>query len=396
VKRPCPSIRSALLVFALGFLPAAAPAQPTSVDIPINHALEAIQAKSVLPGFCVAIVDASGVRYARGFGYANIAQQLPYTANTVQPIASVSKTLIAVSLMQSVEKGYFTLDTDVSAVVPFDVRNPRFPKIPITIRQLATHTSSIIDRDPFYGDSYFKGVQANFDIRDFLQSYLSPDGSAYSTGNFSNERPGVAYAYSNLGATVAALAVEAKAGTSYARFTRAHVLEPLHMDASGWSSLDTKGVVATLYDKHRMVIAPYSFPSYPDGGLYTSCNDLGKFLAAMISGYKGNPGILSASSFHEMFSAQFPKGGQPKNVTPGEGLDEGIIWQRSERGELGHSGGDPGVTTQIYFNPSTGMGRVLLSNMSDPDDDQKNMIQELDSIWNTLGKYEKSLESRGR
>lgn len=83
-------------------------------------------------------------------------------------------------------------------------------------------------------------------------------------------------------------------------------------------------------------------------------------------------------------------------MTPGDGLDEGIILQRSERGELGHSGGDPGVTTQIYFNPSTELGRVLLSNMSDPDDDQKDMIQELDSIWNTLGKYEESLESRGR
>jgi len=106
--------------------------------------------------------------------------------------------------------------------------------------------------------------------------------------------------------------VKAKAGTSYARFTRAHVLEPLHMDASGWTSLDTKGVAATLYDKHKVAIAPYSFPSYPDGGLYTSCNDLGKFLAAMISGYKGNPGILSASSFHEMFSRSFQRVGSPK------------------------------------------------------------------------------------
>ena len=389
-------MHSALLVFVLGLLPSAAPAQPKSSNIPINHALESIQAKSVLPGFCVAIVDGAGVRYSRGFGYANIAQQLPYTANTVQPIASVTKTLIAVSLMQSVERGYFTLDTDVSSVVPFNVRNPRFPKVPITIRQLATHTSSIIDRDPFYGDSYFNGVQTKFDIKDLLQSYLSPDGNAYSAGNFSKERPSAAYEYSNLGATLAALAVETKAGTSYAKFTQANILEPLHMDASGWSSLSTKEVVATLYDKHKKPIAPYSFPSYPDGGLFTSCNDLGKFLAAMISGYEGKPGIMSATSFREMFSAQFPKDRQPKNVSPGDGLDAGIIWERSLHGELGHTGGDPGVTTQIYFDPSTGTGRVLLTNMSDLDDDQKDMDRELHNIWNALGKYEGSLESPKR
>ena len=390
------SIHSALLVLTLGFLATVVPAQPVSADIPINQALESIQAKSVLPGFCVAIVDGTGVRYTRGFGFANIAEKIPYTADTVQPIASVSKTLIAVSLLQSVEKGYFTLDTDVSTVVPFHVRNPRFPQIPITIRQLATHTSSIIDRDPFYGDSYFNGAQTKFDIKDFLQAYLTPGGTTYSVGNFSKERPGFAYEYSNLGATLAALAVETTARTSYAKYTQTHILEPLHMYASGWSPLETKGVVATLYDKHKEVIAPYSFPSYADGGLYTSCSDLGKFLAAMIKGYEGKPGILSATSFHEMFSAQFPKGGQPKNASSGEGLNEGIIWQRSQRGELGHSGGDPGVTTQIYFDPSTGMGRILLTNMSDFDDDQKDMNQELHSIWVALAKYQQSLEAPKR
>jgi CubicO group peptidase (beta-lactamase class C family) len=396
VNRLFRSIHSALLVSALGFLPVAAPAQPTSVDIPINQALESIQAKSVLPGFCVAIVDGTGVRYARGFGYANIAQQLPYTANTVQPIASISKTLIAVSLMQSVEKGYFTLDTDVSTVLPFNVRNPRFPQLPITIRQLATHTSSITDRDPFYSDSYFKGSQTKFNIKDFLESYLIPGGNTYSAKNFSKERPGKAYEYSNLGATLAALAVETKARTTYANYAQTYILKPLHMNASGWSPLETKEVVATLYDEHKKVIAPYSFPSYPDGGLYTSCSDLGKFLTAMIRGYEGKSGILSASSFHEMFSAQFPKGGQPKNASPGDGFYEGINWQRSQHGELGHTGGDPGVTTQIYFNPSTGMGRILLTNMSNPDDDQQGMYKELHNIWTTLARYEQNLEASKR
>lgn len=382
-------VLSVWLTLSIG-LPAQAAGKASQGPVTLERALTAMQARSVLPGYCVAVVDGGGVRYAKGFGYADIAQKRPYTADTPQPVGSISKTLIAVSAMQLVETGALALDADVNTALPFAVRNPGFASVPITLKQLATHTSSIADREPFYSQSYVKGVQTAFDIRTFLQSYLDPKGASYQAANFIKGRPGSTYKYSNVGATLAALMVETKAGTTYRAYTQEHILDPLRMQSSGWSPGEIKQPVATLYDKQRNPIAPYTFPSYPDGGLFTTCNDLGRFLSAMIRGYQGQPGLLKPASFHQMFAPQWPKQQQPRGVRAGSGLDDAFFWQRSVRGELGHSGGDQGVTTEMSFNPITSTGRILITNISDSD--RKDVTRELDSIWMTLGKYEQSPE----
>lgn len=376
---------SACLGLAAG-LPMQAEAQPATLE----RALQAMQPKSVLPGYCVAVVDGGGVRYAKGFGYADIAQQRPYTADTVQPVGSISKTLIGVAAMQLVESGALSLDADIDGALPLAVRNPGFSAAPITLRQLGTHTSGIVDREPFYTQSYAKGAQPVFDIKTPLRAYLDPKGTHYDPANFIKARPGTTYRYSNLGASLAALMIETKAGTSYRAYTQEHIFDPLRMSATGWAPSEAKGAVATLYDKNRSAIAPYAFPSYPDSGLYTSCADLGRFLAAMIRGYQGQPGLLKPASFRQMFAPQWSKQEQPKGARPGAGLDNGFFWQRLERGEFGHTGGDKGFTTQMAFNPVDGTGRILITNISYGD--RKDVVREFDSIWATLAKYEQSPE----
>ncbi len=58
-------------------------------------------------------------------------------------IASISKTITATAVMQLWEQGLFELDDDVNDYLPFNVRNPNHPDVPITFRMLLTHTSSI-------------------------------------------------------------------------------------------------------------------------------------------------------------------------------------------------------------------------------------------------------------
>jgi CubicO group peptidase (beta-lactamase class C family) len=356
----------------------------------LDATLKSIQAKSIYPGFCVAVVDANGIRYASGFGYADLATKRPYTADSVQMVASVSKTVIAAALMQSVERGDLQLDEDVSEAVGFKVRNPRFPDTPITLRQLATHTSSIIDRQPFYKSLNFNGAQRAFDIRDLLRSYLVPGGTLYSPDNFSAHAPGAAFEYTNLGATLIALAVETKAHTTYANYTLAHVLRPLHMDESSWSSDNARSSLATLYDKNRQPITPYTFPDYPDGGLFTSCRDLGKFLSAMLGGFQGRNGILSARSFHILFSPQI----DPKHTKLEEGgYNAGILWQLTPFGSIGHPGRMPGVATLIAFEPSGGYGRVMIFNMTNTGEDQQAARDEQNAVWGALDDYGRALNA---
>ena len=367
-----------------------AQARPAGGPPTLERALEEMQAQSVLPGYCVAVVDGGGVRYAKGFGYAELAARQPYTADTVQPVASISKPVLAVALMQQVQAGTLSLDADVNSELPFAVRNPHVANVPITLRQLATHSSGIVDREPFYTQSYAKGSPAAFDIKNYLADYLVPKGASYQDGNFIKARPGSIYRYSHLGTALAALAVETKAGTSYRAYTREKIFTPLDMRGTGWSPADAEGPQATLYDKNKKPLAPYAFPAYAASGLYSTCNDVGKFLAAMIRGYQGRPGLLSPTSFQAMFSPQWPKSQQPKGVRAGDGLDQGLFWQRTDRGELGHTGGDHGLTVQMAFNPVGGTGRVLITNIGDGD--RPDVTRELARLWQTLGKYEQNPE----
>ena len=67
----------------------------------------------------------------------------------MQNIASVSKTLIGVSIMKLVEEDRLSLDDEANRFLPFDIVNPHFPASPILIRHLATHTSSILDDENY-------------------------------------------------------------------------------------------------------------------------------------------------------------------------------------------------------------------------------------------------------
>ena len=119
--------------------------------IALEAELDSIQQNGLLNGFSVAIVSEKGSLYEKGFGYADIETKEKYTEHTIQHIASVSKTLIGIALMKAQEEGKLLLDDPIQQYLSFKVVNPRYPADEITIRQLATHTSSIRDSDQYMG-----------------------------------------------------------------------------------------------------------------------------------------------------------------------------------------------------------------------------------------------------
>lgn len=109
---------------------------------------------SALSGYSATIIVNDSIIYQRSFGYADIQGQIPYTLQTPQPIASVSKTFVGIAVAKAVELGLFQLSDDISTLLPFPVVNPRSPKEPITVSQLVTHTSSITDHPDVVKDEY--------------------------------------------------------------------------------------------------------------------------------------------------------------------------------------------------------------------------------------------------
>ena len=371
-----------MFAFIIFTTPNVTPAQITTPGL--TDKLEREFAASNFPGFCVSVVSRNQTIYQHGFGYADVRNKTPYTVNTIQPVGSVSKTLIGTALMKAVELGFFTLDTDVSEILDFKVGNPYYPDQAITVRELATHTSGIVDRENFYQKTYLFGQRsADISLDVFLRSYLTKKGKFYSRRNFDRHRPGTAFNYSNIGATLAAHLVEIKAGVSFAEFTKKYILEPLEMTDSDWFDRSEKAErAAVLYDPQSKPYPVYASVTYPDGSLRSSCDDLSQYLVEIIKGDHGELNrLLKPNSFREMLSPQFSPEYKIAGVSARE-PNQGIFFAFRRDGSIGHTGSDYGVSAFVFFDPKTSIGKIFLTNI----DIQENprLATEFAQIWKTL------------
>ncbi len=194
-------------------------------------------------------------------------------------------------------------------------------------------------------------------------------------GGFTKYKPGTSYNYSNTGITLLAKIIEIKTKKNFKNYTKEIILEPLNMSSSFWELKNVpKERHTAYYNELKNKIPNYYIITYPDGGLYSSITDMTKYTQEMIKGYHGNSKILSKKSFREMMSIQF------KEVKSNEGL----CWDLSFKGLIGHSGNDFGTATLMYFSPKTKTGRILFANNSIETEEQENAFYE---IFNTLFKY---------
>ena len=113
----------------------------TSLELFIHKELQSGE----VPGIGISIIIDGNILLSRGFGYADIENQVPFTDSTIMNIASISKTFIGVSMMHAVEKGLLNLDDDVNKYLPFKIVNPYRPDKKIMVKHLLAHRSSIID-----------------------------------------------------------------------------------------------------------------------------------------------------------------------------------------------------------------------------------------------------------
>jgi CubicO group peptidase (beta-lactamase class C family) len=117
---------------------------PAALDALVGGKLDATRS----PGLAAAVVKEGKLAWANGFGFADVAQEKPVTVDTLFLLASTSKTITAVAIMQLVESGKISLDDPIDDL-PFPVKNRRSAagNEQVTVRTLLTHTSSIRDPD---------------------------------------------------------------------------------------------------------------------------------------------------------------------------------------------------------------------------------------------------------
>lgn len=335
-----------------------------------------------IPGMVVSMISKDSILYQNGFGYANIESKVKYTPKHIQNIGSVSKTVIGISLMKLVERKLINLDDPVNQYLPFQVTNPYHPTVPITIRHLATHTSSIKDRLPTYllkayflksaysstkglsltNKLFLKKIAKNkrVPLNIYLPNVLDKKGNWYKRKNFTKKAPGKQYEYSNIGATLAAYIVEIVAGMPYSEFTQKEIFEPLNMGTTSWfyKDMDEDRFVKRYIGKKRSRIPDYDISTYPDGALKTTMLDLNRFFQEMMKGYVGEGHLLSTESYQALFKNHLNDTHEKRS---------GLFWELYGKGTIsaiGHSGSDPGILTFMYFKPTTQIGKIMFFNSS--------------------------------
>ncbi|GAB5555756.1 MAG: hypothetical protein Sapg2KO_53470 [Saprospiraceae bacterium] len=344
----------------------------------LNLELTQIMKASRLPGLGLSIADKTGVLYANGFGYSNLEEQIKYDAHTVQHVASISKTFIGMALMQLVEAGKLSLEDEINDLLPFQVINPHFPQHEIKLIHLVTHSSGIQETDEMDNSSYFikdrtasksdfpKGYykfykkylkNKHLSYSEYVQLYLATDGEKYSPNNFGDYQPGTQFAYTNIGACLAAYIVELVSGQSFISYTQSHITGPLGMKNTAWDINDiTSTNKAQPYFQNGSKAPAYQLISYPSGGLHTSSYDIGLYMAEIMNGYLGKGSLLSAKSYQILLSNQISS----DTITE----RNGVFWNINGEDNIGHGGAEIGAACNVLFSPQLGKTIFVMVNIS--------------------------------
>ncbi len=372
-----------------------------SLSDSLDHKLESLWRRGKVVGFGVAVYSADSVFFMKGYGYADRETRRPYTPQTIQKIASVSKLVLGVALMKAQEMNLLSLNDDINKYLHFKLVNPWAIDSKITILHLATHTSgmkkSIFDYKALFFPHHLPvKVKIKFSMKklvyqilamvinhnkymsmqDFLYKVYSPRGSWYFPFlNFVYTRPGQCWIYNNDDASFVGLAISKASGMPYSKFVHKHIFEPLGMTSTGFDfemHSQPDSLRSSLYHFGVKIPNDYILILSPAGGIESSVADFTRFMQATIKGYNNGNKLLSKQSYNFMLKRHFKKI-----------LYQGIFWRIVYPQMAGHRGDIAGATTFAFFDKDRSIGYILFANSAG----SRAIEQELKQITNILWQY---------
>lgn len=301
-----------------------------------------------LPALSIALVDDQEIVWAEGFGLATPGDSVPATDETVYRVGSVSKLFTDIAVMQLVERGELDLDAPVSTYLPdFGPENPY--GTPITLRQLMSHRSGLV-REPPVGN-YFDPTEPSLAA---TVNSLNSTALVYE--------PETHTKYSNAAIATVGYVLEQTQDEPFAQYLERAVLEPLGLQRSSFEpqpELTADLATATMWTRDgRTFEAPtFQLGMAPAGSMYTTVNDLGRFLSALFAGGRGAEGqIVEPETLEEMWTPQFADSGQTNGFGIGFALSELEGHKR-----IGHGGAIYGFATELAALPEEKLGVVVVT-----------------------------------
>jgi CubicO group peptidase (beta-lactamase class C family) len=306
----------------------------------IDERVAAFMKVQQVPGLSVAVVVDHGLAYEKGYGMADVENQVPATSETVYRLASISKMITAVAALQLVEQGKLDLSAPIQKYVAFPEK-----QAPITCEHLLKHQSGIRH---YRGDE----VRSNVSYANVSDAFkvFQDDALLFA--------PGEKFSYTTYGYNVLGGAIEGASGQKFVAYVEEHIAQPAGM--------------ATLRPDSPYKIIPHRAAGYrrsgpalvndvavdvsnkiPGGGWCGTPRDLALFAIALCQGK-----LLKPESLDAMWTPRLTAAGKETGYGYGCNINE-IDGDR----RISHSGGQPKVSTFLTISPARKTAVAVMCNL---------------------------------
>jgi CubicO group peptidase (beta-lactamase class C family) len=338
------------------------------LQVPLHKELDALFGQHTAAGHSRGLVygvtDQDGLTHAAGFGAVDERDRVP-DADVVFPIASMTKSFIACAVLIARDRGKLSLHDPITKHVPEFVLAGGQGEVP-TIEMLLGMCGGLTEDnswvDPFIGTP----------TEDLL--------ALVSKGVRLSHLPGAVFEYSNLGFTMAGVALSRAVGRPLAEFVTEELLRPLGLTSTFCDTAVPdhlpRAVGFSLDGQENWVAYP---PQSSDaflgaGGLVSTVRDLARWITWLGSAFRparpGDSQVLSRSSRRDLqrvrvFTApslSLTGIGQARLSSSGYALGLGVTTDLHRGTVVAHSGGLPGFWLHMAWHPESGRGAVVLTN----------------------------------
>ncbi len=356
--------------------------------VPVETELDAFFGQYVAaeqaPGLVYGLVSADGLVHHRGFGVSGDDGLTP-DADTLFPIASMTKSFMACAVLLAQEQGHLSLEDAVTRYVPELAASPggvRASRMP-TIRMLLSMCGGLTEDNAW--------------VDPFIDRPMEDLLAIVAQGLRFSRLPGIAYEYSNLGFALACLALSRAVHQPLQQFLTEQLLEPLGLSSTYLDSyVPSDARVATGYTVDQAgrwrPFPPKSSDAFAgSGGLVSTVRDIATWITWLGSALRDpvadDDQVMSASGRRELqriqiFSppALIAQGASTVRLAmTGYALGLRVEYDVHSGQFVWHAGRLPGYKLLMRWHPASGNGIVVLTN-SDRGDPQALGTAALDKV----------------
>ena len=310
----------------------------------IDAAVEAARASDSVPGISVAVFRGEDKIVARGYGWANVENQVPATEDTVFLIGSITKQFTAAAILRLVEQGKISLQDSLGKYLP----DYPLPGREATIRQLLNHTSGIRSYTETGPKFWEETVRIDLSESQMLDVFKDLP---------LDFKPGEQWRYNNSAYYLLGVIIGKVTGSAYREHIEHSLIESLGLHHTCYADrriIDHRAAGYELDDQKSMKNAAPLSMNIPGaaGALGSTVVDLVKWTRALHDGQ-----VVSSGSLESM--TNFTRYGEGKVEPYGFGL---CLAPQNGKRFIGHGGGIPGFLSELAYYPEAQLTIVVLAN----------------------------------